>query len=381
MSGDSDSYDKIGLAYRLAKYGTLRDILAEAAPYGMLEPVVLSLGYMVKCDLLYAFYPLMAASGIGMMGAGLYYADHKRLNTAAMLTLLLGVLLLLTNGDYLLSSFYVMAHGPVAVYTAMLIMFIVLKEQIDIPFWGYAAVVSGSMILLTRVEGTIYVVLILTAALLFTRISSQIRNVNIITACIAAVWHIAQFIFIGNAGDIYFWTPTKGIICIVGVAAMSVVSLLMNVKGKFMDFVRKYYFALAVAVLCFGLVFAAVFLQRDMASRMISIYLAHFSNSADNETNAAAFWIFLIILIPVLAMAKERVSQFAFVSIFGYLVLIFAMVLFRDGFLIHLGYGDSARRTIVQIMPGAVWLAAEGIAVCTGTKGSMEKADEEKGNM
>ena len=377
----SDSYDKIGLAYRLAKYGTLRDILAEAAPYGMLEPVVLSLGYMVKCDLLYAFYPLMAASGIGMMGAGLYYADHKRLNTAAMLTLLLGVLLLLTNGDYLLSSFYVMAHGPVAVYTAMLIMFIVLKEQIDIPFWGYAAVVSGSMILLTRVEGTIYVVLILTAALLFTRISSQIRNVNIITACIAAVWHIAQFIFIGNAGDIYFWTPTKGIICIVGVAAMSVVSLLMNVKGKFMDFVRKYYFALAVAVLCFGLVFAAVFLQRDMASRMISIYLAHFSNSADNETNAAAFWIFLIILIPVLAMAKERVSQFAFVSIFGYLVLIFAMVLFRDGFLIHLGYGDSARRTIVQIMPGAVWLAAEGIAVCTGTKGSMEKADEEKGNM
>ena len=58
---------------------------------------------MVKCDLLYAFYPLMAISGIGMMGAGLYYADYKRVNTAAMLTLLLGVLLLLTNGDYLLS--------------------------------------------------------------------------------------------------------------------------------------------------------------------------------------------------------------------------------------------------------------------------------------
>ncbi len=162
---------------------------------------------------------------------------------------------------------------------------------------------------------------------------------------------------------------------------MSAVSLLMNVKGKFMDFVRKYYFELAVFVLCSGLVFAAVFLQRDMASRMISIYLAHFSNSADNETNAAAFWIFLIILIPVLAMAKERINKFAFVSIFGYLILIFAMVLFRDGFLIHLGYGDSARRTIVQIMPGAVWLAAEGIAVCTGTKDRMEKADEEKGNM
>lgn len=377
----SDSYDKIGLAYRLAKYGTLRDILAEAAPYGMLEPVVLSLGYMVKCDFLYAFYPLMAISGIGMMGAGLYYADHKRVNTAAMLTLLLGILLLLTNGDYLLSCFYVMAHGPVAVYTTMLVMFIVLKEQIDIPFWGYAAVVSGSMILLTRVEGTIYVVLILTAALLFTRISSQIRNVNIITACIAAVWHIAQFIFIGNGGDIYFWTPSKGIICIVGVAAMSAVSLLMNIKGKFMDFVRKYYFELAVLVLCLGLAVAAVFLQRDMASRMLSIYLAHFSNSADNETNASALWIFLIMLIPVLAAAKEKVNKFAFVSVLGYLILIFTMVLFRNGFLIHLGYGDSARRTIVQIMPGAVWLAAEGIAVCTGTKGSMENFDGEKSKM
>ena len=43
----SDSYDKVGLAYRLAKYGTLKDILAEAAPYGMLEPVVLSLGQSV----------------------------------------------------------------------------------------------------------------------------------------------------------------------------------------------------------------------------------------------------------------------------------------------------------------------------------------------
>ena len=51
--------------------------------------------------------------------------------------------------------------------------------------------------------GTIYVVLILTTALIFTRISSQVRNVNIITACIAAVWHIAQFIFVGNEGDIY----------------------------------------------------------------------------------------------------------------------------------------------------------------------------------
>lgn len=377
----SDSYDKIGLAYRLAKYGTLRDILAEAAPYGMLEPVVLSLGYMVKCDFLYAFYPLMAFSGIGMMGAGLYHADHKKVNTAAMLTLLLGILLLLTNGDYLLSCFYVMAQGPTAVYTTILIMFIILKERIDIPFWGYAAVVSGSMILLTRVEGTIYVVLILTAALLFTRISLQIRKVNIITACIAAVWHISQFIFIGNGGDIYFWTPDKGIICILAVAAMSAVSLLMNFKGKFMDLVRKYYFELAVVVLCLGLVIAAVFLQRDMASRMISIYLAHFSNSAVNETNAAALWIFLILLIPVLAAAKEKVNKFAFVSVVGYLILIFAMVLFRNGFLIHLGYGDSARRTIVQIMPGAVWLAAEGIALCMEKKSSMENLDGEKDKM
>ena len=374
----SDSFDKIGLAYRLAKYGTLRDILAEAAPYGMLEPVILSLGYMVKCDFLYAFYPLMAFSGIGMMGAGLYYADHKRINTAAMLTLLLGILLLLTNGDYLLSCFYVMAHGPVAVYTTMLVMFIVLKERIDIPFWGYAAVVSGSIILLTRVEGTIYVVLILTAALLFTRISSQVRNVNIITACIAAVWHISQFIFIGNKGAALFWTPDKGIICILAVAAMSVVSVLMNIKGKFMDFVRKYYFELAVFVLCLGLAVAAVFLQRDMASRMLSIYLAHFSNSADNETNAAALWIFLIMLIPVLAATKEKVNKFAFVSVLGYLILIFAMVLFRDGFLIHLGYGDSARRTIVQIMPGAVWLAAEGIALCTGRQGGMSISMEKR---
>ena len=57
------------------------------------------------------------------------------------------------------------------------------------------------------------------------------------------------------------------------------------------------------------------------------------------------------------------------------------MVLFRNGFLIHLGYGDSARRTIVQIMPGAIWLAAEGIAICMETKGSMEKADEEKSDV
>lgn len=377
----SDSYDKMGLAYRLAKYGTLRDILAEAAPYGMLEPLVLSLGYMAKCDFLYAFYPLMAFCGIGLMGAGLYYADHKKVNTAAMLTLLFGILLLLTNSDYLLSCFYAMAHGPTAVYTTMLIMFIVLKERIDIPFWGYAAVVSGSIILLTRVEGTIYVVLILTAALIFTRISSQIKYVNIITACVAAGWNIAQFILIGNKGAVYFWTPDKGIICIAAVAAMSAVTMLINVKGRFMAFVRKYYFELAVFVLCAGMAFAAVVLQREMASKMISIYLAHFSNSADNETNAAALWLFLILLIPVLAAAKEKVNQFALISVLGYLILIFTMVLFRNGFLIHLGYGDSARRTIVQIMPGAIWLAAEGIAVCMETKGSMEKADEEKSNV
>lgn len=375
----SDSYDKMELAYRLAKYGTLRDILAEAAPYGMLEPLVLSLGYMAQCDFLYAFYPLMAFCGIGLMGAGLYYADHKKVNTAAMLTLLFGILLLLTNSDYLLSCFYAMAHGPTAVYTTILIMFIVLKERIDIPFWGYAAVVSGSIILLTRVEGTIYVVLILTAALIFTRISSQMKYVNIITACVAAGWHIAQFILIGNKGGAYFWTPDKGIICLVAIAAMSMVTLLINVEGKFIAFIRKYYFELAIFVLCFGTTFVSLFLKRELASKMISIYLAHFSNSADNETNAVAFWTFLFLLMPVLSAAKEKVNKFAFISVFGYLVLIYTMVLFRGDFLIHLGYGDSARRTIVQIMPSAVWLVAEGIAICMGTKDSMGKSNEEKG--
>ena len=325
-----DSIAKCALAYRLAKYGTIRDILAYVTPYGMLEPMIISIGYMTQCDLLYTLYPLMAISGMGVMYAGICYSNKQRDKNIAILVLGYGIILLLSNYDFLLSCFYVMSHGIMAVYMLIFVIFIVLKREINIPWFAGTIIMVSAVILLTRVEGAIYILFMLIASIGIENDYLKMKKSNIILITTTIIWNLYQMIYAAQVADSYFWSPDRGILLIGVSIAVLIVTLIMDRRWKVLNHIRERYFILLMAAITGMTVLVAVFWKRGMAIANLPVYIAHFSNSVKNGTNSAALWIFVFLLSPVIINMRKRENEYAITIVLGYIIFLFAIFLFRS---------------------------------------------------
>lgn len=78
----------------------------------------------------------------------------------------------------------------------------------------------------------------------------------------------------------------------------------------------------------------------------------------NDRINSGGFWTLILLLCPIIMSTKSRLAQYSVTIIGGFLLLIYFVCLFRPDVPLHYGYFDSARRTIVHIMPIAVWLLA-----------------------
>lgn len=359
-----DSFVKCAMGYRLAKFGTIQDILACAAPYGMLEPMIMSIGYLIGCDYVYAFYPVMMVSGIGIMFASNYYLYKKSNVILPTIILVIGSLFLITNEDFILSAFYVMAHGPIAVYTLLLVVFIVMRKQIEIDSYNIILFLASSMIVLSRIEGAIYVLFILISSVAIESKSLDMKRAVTSVSLLIIIWNLGQLLYVGEEADPVFWTPQRGILLILA----SVISLLFVVIMKRNNIVLNYIKEHLNYFILFGIisftVLASVFFCRSMALVNLPVFLGHFSNNIAADTNAAAFWSFILLLTPFLITKKDKTIIYSLSLILGNILLIYFICLFREGYPLRFGFYDSARRTIVQFMPMTLWVIANCYCNC-----------------
>lgn len=356
----SDSLMKCAYGFRLARFGSLREILGDAAPYGILEPMIMSIGYLVKCDALYVFYPLMAICGVGIMCSGLYYINGKRDNYLSILVLGAGLIFLFTNFDYVMSAIVMLAHGPTAVYTLILIMLIVMKRQIPVPGFEWIASLAAIMVLLTRIEGAIYVLFFLALSLGIENESLKMNKVNMMVFGVIVVWNVFQIIVIGFDSNPMFWTPERGMLLIAGAVFLLVLTWLMGRQWKLVGFVKRHYFLIASGMICLCIGVLAVSTAREIASINLPFFLSHFSNNErmNDRINSGALWTFVLLLSPIVISTKKKLAKYSLSLIGGYILLIYFVCLFRTQTPLHYGYFDSGRRTLVQIMPAAIWLLA-----------------------
>ncbi len=352
-----DSTVKCAMGYRLAKYGTLQDILAYSAPYGMLEPVIMSIGYLLGCDYVYAFYPVMMVCGMGIMFAANYYVYKVTNDIIPTIILAIGSILLITNEDFLLSAFYVMAHGPVAVYTLLLVVFVVLGKQLGIKYYNIALFLASTIVVLSRVEGAIYVLFVLVSSIVLEDKVFDLRKVVVGVSLCTIVWNVGQIIYIGSSADPLFWTPSRGILLIIGSLLAIIVEFAMKIDNLVIRYLKKHLnYILFICIISITLV-ASVLINRNMALINLPVFLSHFSNNAAADTNAAAFWAYIILLVPGIYMVKNKNMRIYSLSIIaGNILLIYFICLFRDGMPIRFGFYDSARRTIMQFLPMTLWL-------------------------
>lgn len=355
----ADTITRCMYAYRMAIYGSFREVLEGIAPFGMLEPMIMSMGYLFKCDAVYVFYPLMSICGMGIMCTGLYYINGRKDDYMSIIVLGAGILLLMTNYDYVLNCFLMSPHVSTAVYFLIIFMFLVMKRQINIEKYEWIVVLAAAVSLMTRIEGAVYVMFFLAMSLGLENEVLKIDKVILAVVGTTVVWNVFQMIVIGRDGNPMYWTPERGAVLVAGSLLVAALSWFIRKPWTWLAYVKKHYFLFFVCGICLVTVFAAVFVKREIGTHNFQIYLSHFSNNERmNGINAGAIWTFILLLCPVVIRNGNQVARYTASIIVGYIVLIYFICLFREGSLLHYGWNDSARRTLVHIMPAAVWLLA-----------------------
>lgn len=354
-----DSYENILWGFGMSvNPAFFKQELEEIASYGLYSCVINSHGFMLGGDMVYGFTTIMgilavAISGYFMFGMAKKYPSKIK---GLEYILVFGVLMVLVlASDFRLHLFYMMNTMPVAVYFVIALGGMLYAMEMDClkDYFPYI-LISYMIISFTRVEGAIYVVFVLSAFLANSSMNKYIRQLSSSLFVWSILWNVVQFIYIGSNEETYFWSPKKAIVIIFGFVALIVVNILLSKDNKFIDFICDRYLQIWIVAVALATALASL-IKADLASENAITYLLHFCANR-------GFWCMVLTLLPFFIFEKEKDSAGRlYVNIvLGYLLLLFALFLFRNNTLENLqltrSFGDSARRCIFQLMPTVAFM-------------------------
>lgn len=378
-----DSIVKLQLGFMLALNNHPYLVLSEIATYGLIEPFIHSFGFMAGGDYLYVIYPMFYISAVGLIFGGLYkvYALKERTSkdTANIRYIILmsglGVCLLLTNIDFRYGKYYVLSHIIMSVCFLIFVLFVLFykAKMTAYPQWGLY--LAAFAIIVTRTEGIIYILFLLTLLVGYIQDKEFIRT-GCVMCMLCIVWTVVQLLlFNGYDGGGYFFTPQKGVVLILG-SLMTIVYLLLFAKKKLRILTKTNY--AVVYIICMLAVITVVSLRTwEMAAKNFDVYIGHLSSFIEETANSGYFWGFVILSIAFLFILNTESSNLSAGIILGYLNLVFFIFLFRKSYPMHAGYGDSGRRMLVHIMPTSIFLILANMINETGNDELINKKENE----
>ena len=359
-----DSIKKLQLGFMLAVNNKPYLLFTNVAIYGLIEPFIHSMGYMLGGDYLYVIYPMFYVVILGLLWGGLHrmYSMWKSSSTDInhenlkyfLLMAGLSIGILITNSDYRYAKYYAMSHIIVATYFLVFILFFMLQSDKETELCEWGLFLSSSAIIITRTEGIIYILFLLTLLVGYNSSKKFIKDSYLLCA-LCVVWTIIQLLmFNGNDGDGYFFSPKKGIILITG-SLMTCAYLFLISKGKLEFLVKRNYM---LKYLCAMISTIAIVSLKvgEMAITNYEVYIGHLSSFIEGNMNSGYLWGLMLVTVPFLLVSKRKLSDISVGIILGYLGLVFFIFLFRKELPMHEGFGDSGRRMLVHIMPTLVFL-------------------------
>lgn len=337
--------------------------MTDFAMYGLVEPFVHSLGYMLGGDYLYVIYPMFFVTTIGLMFCSIVMLLKSKANNGVIkenyvyivLSFALGVGVLVFNFDFMHSIFWVMSHGLLATYFLMFIIFSVLGHKNIIYKYEWAILFSCVAVMIMRSEGIIYVLFLLTVLIGYNT-SKEIIRLGWIVSSLCILWTMMQLLFYnGSSLDGTFFTPIKALILVPGCVAVILFFWLIK-KHKLNSVLYNKYFIVYLLALLLAIGVTSMISAKSLVLGNTNVYISHFCSYIEEDNNNSFFWIYVLsFLVPLMAL-NSRTSQYSSCTILGYVFLVFWIMLFRAALPMRMGYGDSARRMLVHIMPMAIWL-------------------------
>ena len=375
----SDSLCKCKYGLKLAIGGISNYQYTDMASFGMIEPYIHALGYMLGGDFVYAVYPLfyviaitVLIYGIVVLVSRISFGEGKSIITALSA---LGVFVLLINSDYRYGAFFVLSHDIVTMYFLIIFVFLILRSEDGFEHYGVILSLASLAIIITRVEGIIYALFLLTVIVGYCGGDVYIRRTGIVICAISFMWIFIQLLHFDGDSASYFFTPSKAVILtggtIVCAAGLLLYDKFLLIKAFLND--DRYPYAY-VALLAIVTTAFAVFYNPSMALKNIPIYFSHLSSYLEYGNNSGYLWVFVVLSLGALTVINNDVGKLMYNTVMGYLLLIFLIFIFRKDIEIHVWWWDSGRRVLVHMMPTAIWLV-----IASFYESIKDKADEQSG--
>lgn len=349
FSKQGDSFYKTGYGIFLAEFLPDKTEILSYMDFGLLEPIIHAIGWKFHTDFLYGFYLLMGICTVGILifSIGYLFEVYKIRNF--QIVMLICIMILITNVDYLGISVWVLTNGSMAcLYLLILVSAIfALKDQMNPAF---VVAISAISCIVARVEGTCYLCLVLVILCGLKKYREKFWLLNVMVGIEAILWQLFVNKYLESST---FLTTEKSIIAILGGMVTIAVPFVMRTKGRLFDFIRTHYYKLCITAFVF-LSFVFVMGGTEMGYSTAKIFVRHFG--ASDCSNSAAFWGFSVLMLPLLLKNRKKESRMLVSYVIIYLLMTYTIFSIRTNDPIHEMYYDSCRRVISQVMPTVMFV-------------------------
>lgn len=345
-----DSFNYINLGRVMAKAGLQPWAIGKFTKLGLFTPVIQMVGVLQGGEYTSGYQTIMSGILIAILFVSNFQTIKKntRILTA---TLLAGLLIpVFVSMIYVKHSFYIHNNLPAGVYLFLAVYAYWCFLQRNEPEWLILGTISITAFSFTRIEGVLFVViiLILTATL---KEHTYHRRLWIILpySVIALSWHIYLLLSVTTNEQL----SKQNLLIITTVLCGLIISTIIS---KWFPKITRKAPQLTIILLLMGLSIGTL-LKTDH----ILVSIKHYWQNLMDVNSWGWTWILILALFPPIIFQKKHPPENLLLLywIASYILVIFLLVFARIPY--RLGETDSANRLMVQILPIIVFTIASNI--------------------
>ena len=349
-----DSLEKTIRGIQIGEYGLTREQMLQCVAIGLLEPIIHGIGWKFHIDFVYAIYSIIPICIFGILFSAVHYlAKNKQF---AILISMAGIIFLLSNDDFMSISFFVHINGVMACFILMLIVTMVLDKNVKISHSLIVTILTLSIIT-ARLEGALYICIIFALLAGTGKCGMENAGLNMVAGIEIVAWElilVAGTKF-GVDNNAVAWSVENAYIMIAGALVIIALPFVLGWNKGFIWFIKKNYYKIAVVFFAFASI-AILFSEQELSLKTAQIMAKHFATSY--QSNSGGIWSYALLMVPLLLQNKNKTTGFLGSLVLCYIMSLYILFCMRTGYPIHWDHNDSCRRTLMQIMPTAMFAIA-----------------------
>lgn len=354
-----DSISGFTIARYIAVFGDIGNYFSSCLAYGMLTSFATTTAFVFSVATPYYIYPIFAVCLVVLLFFATYKLSAKKgFRFTAIGLSILSSLFLVVSDEFRRHIFWPLNNMPVGFYLLLFVFILLLLADGSEKKIAFVAIVCASIVIITRAEGAIYISFIILVSTLLD-IPHNIRIKISLYSLLCTIFINFLGVLLDNGLQSMFWSPKKGLLSVF--AALTVFILCLGYKkinDTFQDVGR--WWRLFTCTVFYG-VAVTVAVVTFNNSRLLHNFDAVQYHLFSYQT---ALLLPVLVLLPILALQKEREASFGAMLIAGYILLTVVVFAFREEPLWKY-YGDSSNRVLLQLVPSALLVCLTGCAPIT----------------